>query len=305
MKHLARLALCLAVLVSLTLARPIAAGGAATADLMATPTYRYNYFVLVETINGVRYPEEKIGRRAAGYSAAWSDADKQTAIRPATVSAAWATEDGYLILSGWAQVNGGQGKHYWSVDGQAWHRCQRGEFSAATAAMTERATSEGGITNAVAASAAFCDLTADLSAYVGQSVTVHFGISPANDPTQILHYLTVSTVSIPTSDTIVPMELATEPQTSAVSEVISEVGTGESGEIPTEPPTTAVVVFDTTAPADPSTTADTTMPIVASNGTDTAPGATSRGCASTLGGTVALVGTLIGAAGLACFRRRE
>lgn len=256
------------------------------ADLKVSPSYAYGYIAMVETINGTKY-ENLLGRRAAGYSSGWTTEEKAASIQPAVVNGVATTEDHQLILSGWAQVNGGQGTYYWSVDREYWYACTDGEFSEAEAAVTEMASSEGGLSIPVAANGRFANLTADLSDYQGETVTVYFAVAAAGNREKLLHYLTVENVAVPAAETEAPTEPETaEPVTDPATDAATELSTEPSTEAPTEPVTVE-------APTDIGTPSET----------DTQPA--KDGCSSVLSGGILFMLAGAFAACVAVRKRKE
>ncbi len=245
------------------------------------PTYLYNYFVVVEDING-KTPaegEEWLGQRDPAYASSWSKEEKLASPKPVTVTGVTTDEDGALVLAGWAQVNGGQGDHYWSLDKKTWQKCEGGEFLPATADMTARAKTEGKLNNPGADKAIFDGLTVDLSDEDGKSITVYFGIAPAADKTRILHYMTLEevAVSVKAEETTPAPAETTEP---AEGDTTAEPGDN----------TTAAPENDTTAAPEADTTTPATELV-----TDPTP--EDPGCASTLaaGSVLLAIATLAGA----------
>ncbi len=234
------------------------------ADLRGEPTLSYRYYADVATINGFKQ-EGLIGLR---------DATAKTLV-PATVSGIEVDENNKLILSGYAFANGGQGDHYWSIDKDHWYRCTDGVFSNSDDATVQIAIdSAAAMTSAHAENAVFENLTADLSAYAGQTVTVYFGLSPKGAADKICHYLSVTDVTVPEEETEPVTDAPTEPETNAPTDPITDAPT----DAPTEPETDAPTVSETDAP-----TAGDTKP------------AEKEGCASALVSGVGLV-ILTGAA---------
>lgn len=115
----------------------------------------------------------------------------------------------YLVISGWSMVEGGVEKYVFSVDGgRTWEDMslyRRSDYAAPSDAIVSTAASragvpgftdrQGSLKNAVyqgplkSASQSYGEnaagVAADLSAYVGQTVTVLFGAVPVMDATQI------------------------------------------------------------------------------------------------------------------------
>ena len=211
------------------------------ADLKTAPSYAYGYLAQVESINGVAY-ENLVGKRDPAYSSSMSTEEKLAAIQPAVVPELMLTENGSLTLSGWAQVNGGQGKHYWSVDKEHWYECVGGSFTDAEQAILDKATGEGNMKLPSATNGRFADLTVNLAEEEGDSFTLYVAVAAAGNAEKLLHYLTVEKVVRYTEETTeepteVPTEEPTEVPTEEPTEEPTEVPTEEPTEKPTEEPT--------------------------------------------------------------------
>ena len=182
------------------------------ADIKVDPSYAYGYLAQVETINGVEY-EDLIGRRDPNYSNLSSE-EKPSSIQPAVLDGLELGEDNKIILSGWAQVNGGQGKYYWSLDKLHWYECTDVTLSDAEAAIADRAREEGNMKAPSAAKGRFTDMTVDLSAFDDEvNFTVYFAVSSSGNGEKLCHFLTIENVVRPVEET------ETETETSAETEV--------------------------------------------------------------------------------------
>lgn len=106
------------------------------------------------------------------------------------------TDDNYqLSVSGWAQTATGQGKYYWSVDGYSWYECVGGTYEDATAEITAAAQgSAAAIAEPSAANARFGKIAADLTAYEGQTVDVHFAVAESEG--KLVNILTVDELTV-------------------------------------------------------------------------------------------------------------
>ncbi len=166
-------------------------------DFAGTPSYSYRYYTSIATINGADQ-ENLFGRRDPAYSSSWTSEQKLASIQPGVVSdGVTVNENNQIILSGYSFVNGGQGDHYWSVDKENWYLCTNGVFTDADAEQEKFATTEGNLNSSSVTDARFENLTADLSAHAGETVTVYFGINAKHDTTKMCHYLTIENVAIP------------------------------------------------------------------------------------------------------------
>ncbi len=251
------------------------------ADLKAEPSYSYGYLAAVENINGTAY-EDLIGKRDPAYSSSWSAEEKAASIQPATLAEAELTKDGKLILAGWAQVNGGQAKHYWSIDKEHWYECVNGEFTDAEQEIVDRAGTEGGMKLPSAANGRYSNLTADLSEQEGDTFTLYLAVAAAGNGEKLCHYLTIDKVSRFIEETEAPTEEPTEEPTEAPTEVPTEEPTEESTEAPAE------------------TTAEETESLTVETNEETLP---NDGCASAIG--VSALTWLLAAAAVAVIRKRK
>ena len=202
------------------------------ADLKVEPSYAYGYMAQVETINGEAYTD-LIGRRDPAYTSSWSAEEKAAAIQPAVIPELMLSEDGKLVLSGWAQVNGGQGKHYWSVDKLHWYECEDGVFTDAEQAIVDKATNEGNMKLATAEKGRYEGLTVNLSEEEGDEFTLYVAVAAAGNGEKLLHYLTVEKLTRCAEETEAPTEESTE----APTEEPTEAPTEAPAEVPTEEPT--------------------------------------------------------------------
>ncbi len=244
-------------------------------DFVGAPSYSYRYYVKIDTINGDQH-DNVVGRRNP---ATWDAGDKPGSIDPAIVQNIELGQDRKLSLSGYAFVNGGQGDHYWSTDLENWHLCTDGTYSDGDSTMESTATEGAAMNSTSVTNACFTNVSADLSAYAGQVITVYFGITAKADKSKICSYLSVNGVAVPSNETEAPTEAPTEP--------VTEPETTPANEVPTEAPTEA--------PTTPVTEAHTTPE------SETAAGET--GCASTV--TVGALAILLPALALALAKKRE
>ncbi len=217
------------------------------ADLKVEPSYAYGYLARVESINGMDYTD-LIGRRDPAYTSSWSAEQKAAAIQPATLSELMLTEEGKLILQGWAQVNGGQGKHYWSIDKLHWYECTDGTFTDAEQEILDKATNEGNMKLPTAEKGRFEGLTIDLSKEEGDSFTVYVAVAAAGNGEKLLNYLTIEKVTRYAEETEAPTEEPTEEPTEAPTEEPTEEPTEQPTEEPTEAPTEAPTAAPETEP---------------------------------------------------------
>ncbi len=222
-------------------------------DFVGAPSYSYRYYVKIDTINGNQH-DNLIGRRNPEI---WDTGDKAGSIDPGIVNNLELSSDRKLILSGYAFVNGGQGDHYWSTDLENWHLCTDGVYTDGDATIEGIATEGAAMNSTNVTNARFENVTADLSEYAGQVVTVYFGITAKADKSKICSYLSVSGVAVPSDETEAPTEEPTEPVTDPVTEAPTEAPTEVPTEAPTEAPTTPVTTPETETTADESGCAST------------------------------------------------
>ncbi len=252
------------------------------ADVKTAPSYAYGYLAQVESIGGVAY-ENLIGKRDPAYSSSWSTEEKQAAIQPAVVPELMLTEDGSLTLSGWAQVNGGQGKHYWSIDKEHWYECEGGTFTDAEQAILDKAANEGNMKLPSAANGRFADLTVNLSEEEGDSFTLYIAVAAAGNAEKLLHYLTVEKVVRYTEET-------TEELTEAPTEEPTAEPTEEPTAEPTEEPTAEPTEEPTAAPTEEPTAEES---LTVEVNVETLP---SGGCSGVVGCALASLLTAVAAA---------
>ncbi len=218
------------------------------ADLKVEPSYAYGYLAQVEAINGEAYTD-LIGKRDPAYSSSLSAEEKLAAIQPAVLSSAMLTRENTLVLDGWAQVNGGQGKHYWSIDKLHWYECTGATFSDVDQSILDKATSEGNMKAPSAENGRYAGLTVDLSQEEGEEFTLYLAVAAAGNAEKLLHYLTVEKLIRYTEATEPETEAPTEPEETTAEETAEETTEPETTEAPTETETEA----PTTAPAEETT----------------------------------------------------
>ncbi len=244
-------------------------------DYVASPSYSYKYYASIETVNGEKQ-ENLLGMRDPAYNTSWTAEQKAASIHPAVLESAEVNENKALVLSGFAYVNGGQGDYCWSTDLKNWHICTDASLSEGDSESKKTAETNGALTAASTPNARFANLTADLSEYEGETVTVYFGVMAKGDASKMCHFLTVEGVNVPAPETEAPTE--TETETETVSETVSETET-------TEEVTTAATETPTEAPTESETAKEK-----------------ESGCKSSLSGSIVLI---VGLAALPLLRRRK
>ena len=80
-----------------------------------------------------------------------------------------------IIFSGWALVNGGQDKYFWSVDGQNWIEATAGYYGIAKQPHYDAAAAHG-IVSVLPANGVFTNLVIDLTDYAGTHQNVYLAI---------------------------------------------------------------------------------------------------------------------------------
>ena len=149
--------------------------------LTATPVTNFRYWGHVVLINGVTY-------NLNGYRDMVADPRVHVV---AEQSGIVLSDDGRLTLSGWAVMNGGQKGIYWSVDGENWTSFV-GNYSDATEVIRNEASDANSawiLTSVADANAVFTDVVADLSAYLGQTVTIKVAVGGTSNG--LCHFLTL------------------------------------------------------------------------------------------------------------------
>lgn len=105
------------------------------------------------------------------------------------------TDENYLLtISGWAQTAGGQTKYYWSIDRYAWYECVDGTLAEATEEISATAGTVSGLESLSAENGRFGKIAADLSAYEGQTIDLHFAVADAEG--KLVKILTVSELTV-------------------------------------------------------------------------------------------------------------
>ena len=207
--------------------------------LKVTPAYIYRYIGYTAKINGVEYTDI-VGRRDPNYSTSWTKEEKLAAIQPAVLSDNISAVGGKVSISGWALVNGGQGDLYWSVDGENWIPCIGGTRSDMTNEQLQEACTYGDITVPATTNALFSDMTADLSAYVGQTVTLRFAVAASGDGSSLAHFLTLESLTVSAAET----EPETQPETQPETDPETQPATDPTTDIPTDAPETQSPVIE-------------------------------------------------------------
>ncbi len=213
-------------------------------DFVGAPSYSYRYYVKIDAINGNQY-DNLIGRRNP---ATWDAGDKSGSIDPAIVHNVELGQDKKLSLSGYAFVNGGQGDHYWSTDLENWHLCTDGTYSDGDSTMEGTATEGAAMNSTSVTNACFTNVSADLSEYAGQVITVYFGITAKADKSKICSYLSVNGVAVPADET--ETEPEPESDTDAASGTEAETTAAETTVEAETTVITDTAFVETEAPAD-------------------------------------------------------
>ena len=206
----------------------------------AGPSYAYYYvgdvsYVNGKGVNGTDEPyTELVGMRDPSYDSSWPADQKAEAIQPAILDGSTLTlgEDYLLTISGYAFANGSQKKILYSLDQKNWYEVQGGTYSDASSDLVSQVMANGWIKSASGEHAVFENVGVDLSAYVGQTVTVSFAVTPGADD-KALHFLTVENLLVPAKEEPTTEEVTTEEVTT--EEVTTEQSTTEA---PTEESTT-------------------------------------------------------------------
>lgn len=108
------------------------------------------------------------------------------------VSGITTDEGNVLYLSGYAAMNGGQEGIYWSVDGETWYSFVGGSYSDAGEELVGELTDSHSawmLTGVFEENVVFSGVAADLSAYVGQTVTVKVAVGGTQNG--LCHFLTL------------------------------------------------------------------------------------------------------------------
>ena len=162
-----------------------------------TPSYAYYYAGTVTSVNGVAF-EDVYGMRNPAYDKNWSAEEKaEKAIQPATIDGSnIELIDNKLSITGWAFANGSQKRILWSVDKENWYEVSGGAFSAASNDIIALVTGNGWIKSASENHAVFTDVEAYLGMFAGETIDVHFAVTPGTDD-KALHFLTIEDIAVP------------------------------------------------------------------------------------------------------------
>ena len=163
-----------------------------------SPSWSYYYAGTVSAINGVAC-EEKYGMRNPSYNKDWSSEEKaEKALQPATIdgSAITLLDGNKISITGWAFANGSQKRILWSVDKENWYEVSGGEFSNASNEAVALVTDNVWVKSVSPEHAAFTDVEANLNIFAGQTVDLHFAVTPGSDD-KALHFLTIENITIP------------------------------------------------------------------------------------------------------------
>lgn len=233
--------------------------------ITGAPSWSYYYvgdvsYINGKGVNGTDEPyTELVGMRNPEYASDWSSEKKEAEARlVSTMDGSTLTlgEDCLLTISGYAFANGSQKKILYSLDKENWFEVQGGTYADASNDLVQQVMANGWIKSASAGHAMFENVGVDLSEYKGQTVTVHFAVTPGADD-KALHFLTIENLVIPA-----PVETTVEQTT---EEVTTE-------EVTTLPETEATVAPEIEI--------------------ETAPATEKKGCGSVIGGAFVLVAML-------------
>ena len=213
-----------------------------------SPSWSYYYAGTVSSANGVTF-DGAYGMRNPSYNKDWSAAEKEAnAIQAATVdgSSIVLSEGNVLSVSGWAMANGSQKRVLWSVNKEEWYEVEGGTFSNATRDIVSLAESNGWVKTISDEHAVFTDVEANLSMFAGQTIDVHFAVTPGSDD-KALHFITIENIAVPEPKVectehidsdgdeacdvcgeFVPAEVTTEETTEVITEVTTEEVTTEA-----------------------------------------------------------------------------
>ncbi|MBE6547269.1 MAG: phosphodiester glycosidase family protein [Ruminococcaceae bacterium] len=173
--------------------------GVAKPDVVITaePTGSYRYYVTVSSING-------IATSLTGYRDATSGVTERRV--PAITTGISVDENNCILISGMAQVNGGQYAYYWSIDGNNWYEFMGGEYGSATSdfAAEARESIAKVTSTGIEANGAFTNLKVDLTSYAGETVDIYFAVTSKSANTSPCHFLTIEDVAVPAPHTCTP-----------------------------------------------------------------------------------------------------
>ena len=163
-----------------------------------SPSWAYYYAGTLTSVNGVAC-EPGYGMRNPEYQSSWeSDYKQEHALQPVTMdgSAITLLEGNKLAVTGWALANGSQKRILWSVDKENWYEVNGGTFSAASSDVVSLVSSNEWVRSISEEHGAFTDVEVLLDIFAGQTVSVHFAVTPGADD-KALHFLTIENITVP------------------------------------------------------------------------------------------------------------
>jgi hypothetical protein len=154
------------------------------AELAATPnwqtggtSYAYRY------ASSVDYIYSGQGIIATGKNSHYNGSSKELSVVPYDANQPISTTNDHRIgFKGWAIVNGGQDKYFWSINQNMWYSFVDGNLYDAEDPVLSAATHEGGLTAAHRENGRFDNLTADLSLYKGRTIPFYVAVRSSEDP---------------------------------------------------------------------------------------------------------------------------
>ncbi len=164
-------------------------------DLVGIPTTDYRFAANIDYING----KGLLGAPEA-YSALSSYKHSNGTYVKAVVSDGVTADQNNLVsVTGWSVVNGGQGGHFWSVDGIRWYQCKDTSYNVNMSnwqAIQDAAVSVSNVASIFEEKAKFHNATADLTPWAGQTVNLYFGVG-IHDNTRVAYMVRIENVSVP------------------------------------------------------------------------------------------------------------
>lgn len=171
-------------------------GPSADSETMVTwPSNSFPYNGHVDFINGAQH----------SLNAYRTNTDPLTCIVP-SVDGITLGSDCRLTLTGWALVNGGQDKYFWSVDGINWFEFTGGRYSNTGPEHAEHARvyENANVTSVDPTNGVFEDMFVDLSDYRGRTINVYVAVRSRtiyNGVQHLCHFLTLNNVTVPENRT--------------------------------------------------------------------------------------------------------
>ena len=166
------------------------------ADIVGDPISSFKYAANIDFVNGKGKDENNTPYGVGTFR----NADGLSGV--GVISSGISTDDNSkLTITGWALVNGGQNKYYWSVDNYNWYKCTGGRYDVDMSNIGDiraAAIALAGLNAISETNSKYTEIGADLKDYVGQTVTVYFGVEPlaSSHTGKVLPLVTIQNVEV-------------------------------------------------------------------------------------------------------------